>query len=197
MQITVSGKQVDVGESLRTHIESRLAEGISKYLDRVTTVHVVVSRESHMFRSDITVNPGTHSHITIKSRADSEDVYASFDGAAEKVQKQLRRYKRRLTNHHNKGDKEHVMGELVKATKYIIDNRHEEEKDDHTPIVIAEKTTHIETLTVSEAVMKMDLSDLPALLFFNSSHGRLNVVYRREDGNISWVDPDALTAKVA
>lgn len=197
MQITVSGKQVDVGESLRTHIESRLAEGISKYLDRVTAVHVVISRESHRFRADITVNPGTHSNITIKSRSESEDVYACFDGAAEKVQKQLRRYKRRLTNHHNKGEKEQVMGELVRARKYVIDDRHEEEKEDHTPVVIAETTTHIEIMTVSEAVMKMDLSDLPALLFFNSSHGRLNVVYRREDGNISWVDPEELAAKVA
>lgn len=196
MQITVSGKQVDVGESLRSHVETRLAEGVSKYLDRVTTVNVVISRESHLFRSDITVNPGTHSQITIKSRAESPDVYASFDAAAEKVQKQLRRYKRRLTNHH-KTEKPYPMGEMVTARKYVIDNRHEEEAEDHTPLVIAEKATQIETLTVSEAVMKMDLSDLPALLFLNSAHGRLNVVYRREDGNISWVDPQELAAKVA
>ena len=154
MQITVSGKQVDVGESLRSHVETRLAEGVSKYLDRVTTVNVVISRESHLFRSDITVNPGTHSQITIKSRAESPDVYASFDAAAEKVQKQLRRYKRRLTNHH-KTEKPYPMGEMVTARKYVIDNRHEEEAEIIRRAAEHMRQTHGETVireTMIEAI---------------------------------------------
>ena len=191
MQITVSGKQVDVGESLRTHIETRLSEGINKYLERVTHVTVVISRESHMFKTDINVNTGTHSGIVIKSRAESDDVYACFDAAATKVEKQLRRYKRRITNHHARADERLLpQKEAIKAKKYVIEGRSEEEKEEPTPLVIAEKQTEIETLTVSEAVMRMDLADLPALMFFNSSHGRINIVYRRDDGNISWVDPE-------
>lgn len=197
MQITVSGKGVDVGESLRNHVESRLAEGISKYLDRVTHVDVVVSRESHMFRVDIHANTGTHSGIVIKSRAEGADIYGCFDGAAAKIEKQLRRYKRRITNHHknNKVNGFSAEGASVKATKYVLKPEDAEEvEDEAAPVIIAEKATGIETLTVSQAVMKMDLEDLPALMFFNSAHGRMNVVYRRADGNISWVDPESRVA---
>lgn len=192
MQISVSGKQVDVGESLRTHIDKRLQEGISKYLDRVTHVTVVISRESHLFRADINGNTGTSSGITIKSRGESSDVYAAFDEAADKIEKQLRRYKRRLTNHHKKVNPAEL--EAIRGVKYVLAGSQQEEEKEDAPIIIAEKATHIENLSVSEAVMKMDLADLPALLFFNSASGRINVVYRRVDGNISWVDPEVKAA---
>lgn len=188
MNIIVSGKQVDVGESLRTHVETRLQDGISKYLERVTSVNVVIARESHLFRVDISANPGTHTSMAVKSRGDSPDVYAAFDLAATKIEKQLRRYKRRLTNHHKDSPV------AARATKYILADIEEDSTDDAQPVIIAEKSTDIETLTVSQAVMRMDLSDLPALMFFNSAHGRLNVVYRRADGNISWVDPESQVA---
>ncbi len=188
MQITVSGKQVDVGESLRKHIEKKLSEGVNKYLDRVTHITVVISRESHMFRTDINGNTGTASGVVIKSRGDSEDVYASFDAALERIEKQLRRYKRRLTNHHKKRAEPNFN--QSQATKYVIaPEKGEDLHEEPAPVIVAEKATNIETLTVSEAVMKMDLADLPALMFFNSASGRINVVYRRADGNISWVDP--------
>ena len=187
MQIIVSGKQVDVGNALRTHIEKRLQDHVSKYLDRVTNVHVVITRESHNFRADVSANTGTHAGVMVKGRADSADVYAAFDAAADKIEKQLRRYKRRLTNHHKPKD---GALPLVKATKYVLQpDSNDEVKEEAAPVIIAEKSTDIEVMTVSEAVMKMDLQDLPALLFFNSAHGRINVVYRRVDGNISWVDP--------
>lgn len=190
MQISVSGKGVDVGEALRTHIENQLEEHVSKYIDRVTSVHVVVSREAHLMRVDVSANLGTHAGLTAKSRGESEDVYAAFDQALHKIAKQLRRYKRKLTNHHKGGEGSHVRG-----TKYVLPpEAGEHEEDNHSGLVIAETPTRIETLTVSEAVMKMDLQDLPALMFFNSAHGRLNVVYRRSDGNISWVDPEGKAA---
>jgi ribosomal subunit interface protein len=195
MQIQVSGKGVDVGDSLRAHIEKRLQEGVSKYSDRVNAVQVVVSRDAHMFRVDINANTGTHSGIIIKGRDSAGDVYAAFDASAEKVEKQLRRYKRRLTNHHHTSTKEGAA-QLVQATKYVLQSHAEEEAnaEDNAPLIVAEKATDIETLSVSNAVMRMDLLDLPALMFFNAANGRLNVVYRRVDGNISWVDPQTQVA---
>src|ERR1700761_5746095 len=103
MQISVSGKGVDVGEALRSHVENNVEEHVLKYLDRVTSVHVVVSREAHLFRVDITGNLGTHTAQVVRSRGQQPEVYAAFDEALEKMSKQLRRYKRKLTNHH-KGD---------------------------------------------------------------------------------------------
>lgn len=193
MQISVSGKGVDVGESLRTHIEGQIEEHVKKYIDRVTSVQVVVSREAHLFRVDIVGNLGTHSGIVIRSRGLLEDVYAAFDEALERMSKQLRRYKRKLTNHHKNDSLPTPI--IMKSKKYTLKPEVGEQEDNkHAGLVIAEQHTDIETLTVSEAVMKMDLQDLPALMFFNSAHGRLNVVYRRNDGNISWVDPEGKAA---
>lgn len=192
MHLSVSGKNMDVGASMREHIESRLQEGVSKYLDRVTDVTVVLSKEAHLYRVDININTGTHSKIVIKSAGEAADVYASFNAAADKVEKQLRRYKRKLKNHHHTKivDPEEVI-RSIQARKFVLAPDHEDEipEDKDAPIIIAEKETNIETLTVGEAVMKMDLEDLPALMFVNKGHGGLNVVYRRTDGNISWVDP--------
>lgn len=198
MQINVSGKQVDVGESLRAYVEKRLQDGISKYLDRVTLADVVISREAHNFRADIVLNTGTHSGVIIKGRGDAGDAHAAFDGAAERIEKQLRRYKRRLTDHHKSTRGDDLAAEVeARATKYVLASRAEEEEAaEEAPLIIAEKATSVEWLTVGEAVMRMDLADLPALMFFNKANGRLNTVYRRADGNISWVDPEP-QAKVA
>lgn len=199
MQIIVSGKQVDVGDSLRTHIENRLTEGLGKYLERVTTVKVVVSRESHMFRVDINGNTGTHSGIVIKSHAEGSDVYGAFDAASDKIEKQLRRYKRRLTNHHKTAAHADEKAKMapIPVRQYVLQHHEEEPEHDDAPLVIAEHNTHLDKMAVSEAVMKMDLADLPVMMFINSSNNRLNVVYRRQDGNISWVDPHEEVEKAA
>ncbi len=188
MEILISGKHMEIGESLKAHIEKRLEETVSKYLGRVVSLSVVITKEAHRFRTDINGNTGTSAGVVIKGSGVSEDVYAAFDMAADKIEKQLRRYKRRLTNHHKvSGAMESLPA--VTARKYVIKD-HEEEANDESPVIIAEKPTEIETLTVSAAVMKMDLAELPALMFFNSATGRINVVYKRADGNISWVDPE-------
>lgn len=192
MQIIVSGKGVDVGASLQSHIEAQIDEQVKKYIDRVTSVQVVISREAHLFRVDITGNLGTHSGLVVRGRGALEDVYAAFDEALEKVSKQLRRYKRKITNHHKMSHAEQAAVARSIGTKYVVSaDIGEHDEDKHSGLIIAEKPTDIETMTVSEAVMRMDLADLPAVMFFNSAHGRLNVVYRRVDGNISWVDPAA------
>jgi len=194
MKILISGKHMEVGDSLREHVEQKLEECVNKYLGRVVGLTVVFAKESHRFKVDINGNTGTSSGVIIKSSDFGDDVYATFDNAAHKIEKQLRRYKNRLTDHHKKSH--HVEGEFVptvSATKYVIED-HKEDHHDESPIIIAEKATAIERLTVSEAVMKMDLAELPALMFFNSLNGRINVVYRRVDGNISWVDPEQAKA---
>lgn len=187
MQIQVSGKGVDIGESLRNYVTGKAEEAITKYIDRVTSVHVVVSKESHRFRVDINGNLGTHAGLVVKSQALGDDVYATFDGALDKIEKQLRRYKRKISNHHKYAE----ASDSPAGKKYVLPANFGEEEDESklSAVVIAEKPTAIDTLTVSQAVMKMDLQDLPAVMFYNKSNGRLNVVYRRVDGNISWVDP--------
>ena len=191
MKIQVSGRGVEVGEALRSHIEARVEEHVSKYIDRVNSIQAVVAKDGHLFRVDLTGNVGTHSGFVIRSRGESSDVYAAFDDALEKVAKQLRRYKRKMTNHHKEASEE----QIVKAMKFVLPPQTgEEDEDKQAGLIIAEKATEIEKLTVSQAVMKMDLQHLPALMFFNRANGRLNVVYRRDDGNISWVDPEVAKA---
>ena len=193
MQFHISGRHVDLGEAFQSHVETRLREGLSKYLDRIVSVDVVVSKEAHhQYRVDIHGNTGTHSGLTLKSQGAASEIYAAFDDAATKVEKQLRRYKRRLTDHHA-NDK--TGARTLNARKYVLQTESDTELDAKgAPVVVAEKATDVQTLTVSEAVMKMDLADLPALMFFNAGNGRVNVVYRRVDGNISWVDPEEIAA---
>ena len=194
MQLHISGRQVDLGAAFQGHVEKRLSEGLNKYLDRIVSVDVVVSKEAHhQYRVDIHGNTGTHSGITLKSQGGANEIYAAFDDAATKVEKQLRRYKRRIKDHHQQ-DKAEVRA--LSARKYVLkpESDSEELAEKWAPVVVAETSTNVETLTVSEAVMKMDLANLPALMFFNAGNGRVNVVYRRVDGNISWVDPEGIAA---
>jgi ribosomal subunit interface protein len=194
MQLHISGRHVDLGEAFQGHVEKRLNEGLSKYLDRIVSIDVVVSKEAHhQYRVDIHGNSGTHASIVLKSQGGASEIYAAFDDAATKVEKQLRRYKRRLKDHHA-NDKDGAR--KLNARKYVLQPEHDsaELEEKGAPVVVAEKPTNIETLTVSDAVMRMDLADLPALMFFNAGNGRINVIYRRVDGNISWVDPEEIAA---
>ena len=193
MKINVSGKGVDVGESFRERAQTRLEEGVTKYLDRVVSIDIVVSKESHLFNVSISGNTGTNAGMTIKSTGAATDIYVALDSAAEKIEKQLRRYKRRITDHHNRQHADEFSG-----VKYVISAAEKEEESVEQPIIIAEKAMKILTLTVSEAVMRMNLAELPALMFYNAANARLNVVYKRADGNISWVDPaEEASKKVA
>jgi ribosomal subunit interface protein len=191
MQVTVTGKQIDVGDSLRGHVEAATVAVVDKYFGRAIEAHVVFSRERHIFVSDISVHAGRG--LLVQCQGRSEDAYAAFDGAADRLEKQLRRYKRRLRNHH-KGAKpgDEPEAQLQPATDYVLAQGDETEAagDKDQPLIIAEMRTGIPQLSVSEAVMRLDLADLPALLFRNSKHGNLNMVYRRGDGNVGWIDPD-------
>ena len=188
MQVTVTGKQMDVGESLRGHAEAATAAIADKYFGKAIEAHVVFCRERHLFVSDILLRAGRG--LSIACHGSAADAYAAFDDAAARLEKQLRRYKRRLRNHHKYAKPE---AEPEAATDYVLAAEPAEEpaaEADGQPLVIAEMRTAIPHLSVSEAVMRLDLADLPVLLFRNSAHDTLNLVYRRRDGNVGWIDPD-------
>ena len=204
MQLTVQGKQVDVGDALRTHVTDKLEDMGQKYFNHTTDASVTFSREGHghkQYKAHISFRVGKN--IMVITDATDMDPYISFDKAAEKAAKRLRRYKKRLRDHHARTEKT-PESELLKARAYtlaVTPENHEEATEQNNnnsePLVIAEMMTDIETLSVSEAVMRMDLADQNALLFHNTSNGGLNMVYRRKDGNIGWVDTAESTAKKA
>jgi ribosomal subunit interface protein len=191
MQLSIAGKQLDVGNALQGYVSDNLDKNVKKYFEHAVKADVVFSKQAHLFRADIMVNEGTGNHVIIKGSADSNDVYAAFDSALERISKQLRRYKRRIKDHHKPKLSELDADKIqaLKGVKYVLTPVPDEEESlQDAPVIVAEKATTIETLSVAEAVMRMDLAQLPALLFINSQNGRTNVVYHRADGNISWVD---------
>lgn len=191
MQLTVRGRQLDVGQALRGHVEESLNAVAAKYFSNPIEATVVFSREAHLYRSDVSVHVGRN--ILLQSNAEADSPYGAFDQAANRVAKRLRRYKRRLKDHHKNGQQD----EPWPAQAYVLEAEPEELSEDHEEptdhVVIAEMKTDIEALTVSEAVMRLDLGNLQALMFRNTAHSGLNVVYRRDDGNIGWIDPQGST----
>ena len=189
MGLQISGKRMDIGAALRSQVESRMGEALQKYFDGGFTGHVTVEREGSGFKTDCTVHLDTG--ITLQAHGQSQDAYQSFDIAAERIEKRLRRYKRRLKEHHTPRP-----GPTKSAASYVIATLDEEEEiaADYNAVVIAEETTHLDTMTVSDAVLRMDLTGVPVLVFRNAAHGGVNVVYRRPDGHIGWVDPSLKTA---
>jgi ribosomal subunit interface protein len=191
MQLRVTGKQMDVGDALRTHIEGSLTTLVGKYFGDGIEAHAVISREAHRYTCDLQVHVGRG--ILMQSSEKDADVYQATDRAAERIAKRMRRYKRRLNDHNVNGKGR--LDQAIEARSYILAPEPEDHEDtapeplDGQPVVIAEMATEIPTLTVGEAVMRMDLAELPTLMFRNSAHGGLNVVYRRTDGHIGWIDP--------
>ena len=192
MQLTVKGKQMDVGDALRGHAQQRLTDAVSKYFDHALEASAVFSREAHEFRADISVHVGRG--ILLQGHSQGDTAYTAFDSALDHIAKRLRRYKRRLRDHHRK-EKPSGQDDPIVAQQYVLSEKDENEGakggevEARPPIVVAEMTTEIETLTVEEAVMRMELADQPTIMFHNAAHGGLNVVYRRVDGNFGWIDP--------
>jgi ribosomal subunit interface protein len=204
MQLTLTGKQVDIGNALRQHVEAELESILAKYFKTAIEAHVVIAKEAHLTRTEISLHIGRG--IEVNASAARNDAYPAFDAAAERVAKQLRRYKRRLRDHH--AQQREAAEPVETARDYTLappadedtdepqrdgaslaDEDTDERQRDGAPTVIAEISTELPRLTVGEAVMRMDLADIPVLLFRNRAHGELNLVYRRADGNIGWVDP--------
>ncbi len=208
MHITVSGKQVDVGDALKTHVENGLTAITSKYFDHALEARIVFGRARSFFTCDIDVHAGRG--LKMRGEGEAATAHAAFDDAAEHIAKRLRRYRRRV-NEHARDIANRDRPEA--ARQYIL--RQEEEGDrgsaDMEPAhingvataelpttqatVVAELVAEISTLSVGEAVMHMDLGDVPVLMFRNRSSGELNVVYRRSDGHIGWIDTAAAASR--
>jgi ribosomal subunit interface protein len=186
MHVTVTGKQIDVGEALRHHAEAALEAVADKYFSNPIEAHVVFSREAHLIRCDLQVHVGRG--ILVRSEGEGSDAYAAFDSAGERIEKRLRRHKRRLRDH-RAGEKRRTRAARPASAPRPAEDADESSSADGRPVVVAEMEMPILDLSVSEAAMRLDLADLPALLFRNSAHGTINVVYRRRDGNIGWIDP--------
>ncbi|WP_108483746.1 ribosome hibernation-promoting factor, HPF/YfiA family [Oceaniglobus ichthyenteri] len=188
MQYQISGKQIDIGEALQTHVRTEIDAMIAKYPGRPTDALVVFSKDGHEFICESVVHLSTG--LTVQARGRGTEIYGSFDSAAEKMDKQLRRYKRRLKDHHK--DRSQPV-ELSGASSYILaasDSEEMDEPDSLAPMIIAEMETKIPRLSVGEAVMQMELAGAPVLVFRNEKQSaEVNIVYRREDGNIGWIDP--------
>ena len=189
LQVAITGKRMAVSEGFRSRVETRLGSAVAKYFGDAIDASVTIFKDGGQVCSDCSVHVG-HG-IDVKSRGQAADAYAAFEDAAERIEKQLRRYKRRLRNHHNKR-RDSVPPARAARTYVLSDDADEPEPadtEDLRPVVIAETTTEIPTCTTGEAVMRMDLADQPVVMFHNSAHGRINLVYRRSDGNIGWIDP--------
>ncbi len=189
MLYKVAGMHIDVGDSLREHVETELGEVVRKYAERPTNANVIFSKDSSEFVCDATVHLSTG--LTTQAKAHAFDVYESFDKCCEKIEKQMRRYKRRLKDHHC--DRESPVESLL-ASFYVLAGASDSSEDysepeSLQPIIVAEMETDIKSLSVGEAVMQMELNGAPVLVFKNERNKGLNVVYRRDDGNIGWIDP--------
>lgn len=188
MRYQITGKHIDIGQSLQEHVKQEVGSIIEKYAERPTDAVIVFSKDGHEFVCETTVHLSTG--LTANAKAKSSEIYSSFDKAASKLEKQLRRYKRRLKDHHKA---RRTPVESIGAPSYILargnDGEETVEPETLAPIIIAEMKTDIKSLSVGEAVMQMELADESVLVFRNESQKSLNVVYKRADGNIGWIDP--------
>ena len=187
MRYQISGKQIDIGEALQTHVKAELGEVVEKYAQRPTEAVVVFSKSAHEYVCEATIHLSTG--LSAQAKGHAIEIYAAFESCREKMDKQLRRYKRRIRNHHHSRP---APVEFGGASSYILAPTEEPEDEDTgelQPIVIAEMETKIPSITVGEAVMQLELGGQRMLVFRNEGHGGVNVVYRRDDGNIGWIDP--------
>jgi ribosomal subunit interface protein len=185
MSVNIKWHNVNSSAALVTHIETKIAELTAKYFNRLTSADIIMGREGHhLFTAHVNFHVG-HG-VTVMADGSDPDAYAAFEEAADRIGRQLKRYKDRLRDHHKNLD---LQSEKTTAQDYVLETSTLEVPQKDEPIIVAEMTTNIQSMSVSEAVMRLDLSQQNALLFKNAKHGGLNLVYRRQDGNIGWVDP--------
>jgi len=191
MSLRISGKNIDVGEALRGQAEARVAAALSKYFEGGYQGHVTVAKDGTAFKTDGVLH--LSSGITLEATGTAHDAYASLDKMAERIEKRLRRYKRRLK------DRSAAMNgrTAIEIPSYVIAAPDEDVEDvvlqdagDH-PVIVAESTKSLHVMTVGDAVAELDLTGAPVIVFRHAGHGRMNIVYRRGDGNIGWIDPPA------
>jgi ribosomal subunit interface protein len=190
MQIQITGKHMNLGAAMRDRIEAGLEAAVAKYFTRTGEASVFVSQQGPFVEVDCNVH--LPSGIVLQSTGRADDPYAALEVSLDKMEKRVRRYKRRLRDHHAAAPQ---ALPAQAASEILIQVQDTEDSDDSgiemgdAPLTVAETSVQIRTMTVSEAVMQLELQDVPALMFRNAGHDGLNMVYRRPDGHIGWVDP--------
>ncbi|WP_306226657.1 ribosome hibernation-promoting factor, HPF/YfiA family [Bosea beijingensis] len=191
MSLRISGKNLDVGEALRGQAEERVAAAVSKYYEGGYQGHVTVDKDGSAFRTDGVLH--LSSGITLEASATAHDAYASLDKMAERIEKRLRRYKRRLKDRSASNGREagiEIPSYVIAAPDDDIEDFDGASTGDN-PVIVAESTKSLHVRTVSDAVAELDLTGAPVVVFRHAGNGRMNIVYRRGDGNIGWIDPPA------
>ena len=198
MTLRISGKSINVGDALRGRVSERTDEVLRKYFDGNYSGHITLSKDGFGFRTDCSLH--LDSGITLEADSNAADAYASADQALVMIEKRLRRYKSRLKDRSARKTYAASMaiaelnGAGLDAPSYIIEApESEDEVTEYSPVIIAEATKSLKRLSVSEAVMELDLTGAACIVFQHGSSGRVNIIYRRTDGNVGWVDPPAVT----
>jgi ribosomal subunit interface protein len=194
MTLRISGKSISVGDALRSRVSERTDEVLRKYFDGNYSGHITLSKDGFGFRTDCALH--LDSGITLEADSNATDAYASADQALLMIEKRLRRYKSRLKD--RSARKTYAANAAladIDAPSYVIEAPAEsdEEVTTYSPVIIAEATTSLKQLSVSEAVMELDLTGAACIVFQHGSSGRVNIIYRRTDGNVGWVDPPSVT----
>ena len=191
MALRISGKHMDIGESLKGKIDDRINEAVEKYFGHGFNGHVTMERQGSFFTCDCLLN--LDSGITLQTSAREPDPHVSFDRAADRIEKRLRRYKRKLKDHHHGNG----IADIADVAYSVMSTPGDDEEitEDFAPLVVAESSMTVRTQTVAMAVMQLELMDQPVNVFKNAANGQVNVVYRRTDGNIGWVDPSSTADK--
>lgn len=197
MTLRVSGKSISIGEALRDRVSERTDEVLRKYFDGNYSGHITLSKDGFGFRTDCALH--LDSGITLEADSMAADAYASADQALLMIEKRLRRYKSRLKDRSARkayaatAALSDLNGAALDAPSYVIEApSHEDDVNEFNPVIIAEATTSLKRYSVSEAVMELDLTGAPVMVFQHGSSGRVNIIYRRPDGNVGWVDPPVL-----
>jgi ribosomal subunit interface protein len=190
MELRISGKHMEIGDAFRTRIEDRIGEAVDKYFDGRGDGHVVVEKSGSRFTTDCTLH--LDSGAVLQATGEAMEPQSSFEAAAERIDKRLRRYKRRLKSHSEAAHAKQAEAFAYTVLEPAPDDDDEELPDDYAPVVVAETKMALSTLPVSSAVLQLDLQDNPVYVFRNAASGDVNMVYRRADGNVGWIDPAAM-----
>jgi ribosomal subunit interface protein len=186
MSVRVSGKHMEIGESFRQRIEDNIGLAVTKYFDGGYSGQVTVEKSGPRFAADCKLHLDTG--VVLHAAGQANDPQASFDAAAERIEKRLRRYKRKLKDHHANAASSGLPGEIAYTVMDAVPDEDDEVPENYAPTIVAESSRQVKTMSVATAVMALDMTDEPVLLFRSPGNKDLNIVYRRHDGNIGWID---------
>ncbi|MCC0039538.1 MAG: ribosome-associated translation inhibitor RaiA [Brucellaceae bacterium] len=189
MNLRISGKHMDIGDAFRERIEARIGEAVDKYFDGGFSGRVTVEKSGSRYAADCVIHIDTG--LVLQGTGQAQEPQAAFDAAAERIEKRLRRYKRRLKSHNTGSDRETDIAYRVMAP---VAEDEDEVPEDYAPAVVAESRMTLRTMSVASAVIELDTKDSPVYVFRNAGNDQVNIVYRRPDGNIGWIDASALSA---